>query len=101
MVCPIICLLGCFLCSAGDEIARTTEKGNQIHSIHILQGEHDRQGEAFCHVEFCIVTELYVSSHKERVMQSPVSQYRVDRTVPLHVRVTSGICRSWYSGVVV
>ena len=77
------------------------EKGNQIHQIHIFQGEHDRQGEAFCHVEFCIVTELYLSSHKVRVMQSLVSQYRVDRRVLLHVRVTSGICRSWYSGVVV
>ena len=57
MVCPIISLLGCFLCLAGDEITRTMEKGNQIHRIHIFQGEHDRQGEAFCHVEFCIVTE--------------------------------------------
>ena len=61
-ICPIISLLGCFLCLAGDEIARTMEKGNQIHRIHIFQGEHDRQGEAFCHAEFCIVTELYVSS---------------------------------------
>ena len=93
-------MLGCFLCLAGDEIARTMEKGNQIHRIRVFQGELDRQGEAFCQVEFCIVTE-YVSSHKVRVIQSPVSQYRLDRTILVHVRVTSGICRSWYSGVVV
>ena len=104
MVCPIISLLLCFLCLAEDEIAYAMEKNNQIHRNHIFQGEHDRQGEAFCHVEFCKVTELCVSSHKVRVIQSPASQNRVlGRTVNvvLLVRVTSGICRSWYSGVVV
>ena len=77
--------------------------GPVIHGIYIFQGEHhdDRQGEAFCHVEFCTMTELYVNSHKVHVIQSPVSQYRLDRTILVHVRVTSGICRSWYSGVVV
>ena len=69
-----------------------------IESIFFKESMIDR---AFCHVEFCIVTELYVSSPKVRVIQSPVSQNRVDRTVFLPVRVTSGLCRSWYSGVVV
>ena len=59
MGCPIISLLRCFFCLAEDEVVCTMEK-NQIHRIHIFQEEHDRQGEAFCHVEFCIVTELYV-----------------------------------------
>ena len=36
------------------------------------------------------MTKLYVNSHKVRVIQSPVSQYRVDRTVLLHLCVTSG-----------
>ena len=101
MVCPIISLLLCFLCFAEGGIAHAMEKNNQIHRNHIFQGEHDRQGEAFCHVEFCKVTELYVSSHKVRVIQSPVSQNRVGRTVLLLVVTTSGISRSWYSGVVV
>ena len=101
MVCPIISLLLCFLCLAEDEIAYAMEKNNQTHRNHIFQGEHDRQGEALCHVEFCKVTELYVSSHKARVIQSPASQNRVGRTVLLLVHATSGICRSWYSGVVV
>ena len=77
------------------------EKNNQIHRNHIFEGEHDRQGEAFCHVEFFKVTELYVSSHKVRVIQSPVSQNRVGRTVLLLVGATFGICMSWYSGVFV
>ena len=71
------------------------------HQNQIFQGEHDRQGESFCHVEFCKVTELYVSSHKARVIQSPASQNRVGRTPLLLGCVTSVICRSWYSGVVV
>ncbi len=101
MACVIISLLRCFLCLAEHEIVRTMERGNQTHRIHIFQEEHDRQGEAFCHVEFCMVAELYVSTHKVHMIQSRVSQYKVDRTFLLHVRVTSGICRSWYSGVVV
>ena len=92
MVCPIISLLLCFLYLGEDEIAYAMEKNNQIHRNHIFQGEHDRQGEAFFHVEFCKVTELYVSSHKVRVMQSPVSQNRVGRTVLLLLRVTPRIC---------
>lgn len=44
---------------------------------------------------------LYMSCHKVHVKQSPVSHNRFDRTVLLLVHVTSGICRSWYSGVVV
>ena len=101
MVCPIISLLHCFFCSAEDEIAHIMEKNNQIYLIHVFQEEHDRQGEAFCHVEFCEVTELCMGSYKVHVIQSPVSQNRVDRTVLQLVHVAFGICRSWYSGAVV
>ena len=89
MVCSTISLLRCFLCLAEDEIACAIGKNNQIPQIHIFRREHDRQGEAFCHVEFCKVTELYVSSHQVRVIQSPVCLNRVNGTDLLLVCVTS------------
>ena len=44
-----------------------------------------------CHVEFCKMTELYVSSHKARVIQSPISENRIGSTVLLLVRGPVGL----------